>query len=109
MSLVKRKGNTKAKVDVEKFDEIKKLFHQDIRNVTMMDEVPVELMINWDQTSLNYIPVSQWTMAQEGAKWVEIDGKDDKRQQELGGEGAWNLHSLPGAMTIQINRQLVSI
>ena len=80
MGLVKRKGNTKAKVDVEKFDEIKKLFLQDIRNVIVMDEVPVELVINWDQTGLNYVPVSQWTMAQEGAKRVEIDGKDDKRQ-----------------------------
>ena len=37
MRLVKRKGNTKAKVDVEKFDKIKKLFHQDIRNVANCD------------------------------------------------------------------------
>ena len=80
MGLVKRKGNTKAKVDVEMFDEIKKLFHQDIRNVIVMDEVPAELVINWDQTGLNYVPVSQWTMAQEGAKRVEVDGKDDKCQ-----------------------------
>ena len=67
-------------MDVEKFDEVKKLFLQDIRNVIMMDEVPAELVINWDQTGLNYVPVSQWTMEQEGAKRVEIDGKDDKRQ-----------------------------
>ena len=73
MGLVKRKGNTKAKVDIEKFYEIKKLFHQDIRNVIVMDEVPAELVINWP-------PVSQWTMAQEGAKRVEIDSKDNKRQ-----------------------------
>ena len=45
MGLVKRKGNTKAKVDVEKFDEVKKLFFQDIRNVIMMDEVPAELIM----------------------------------------------------------------
>ena len=80
MGLVKRKGNTKAKVDAEKFDEIKKLFHQDIRNVLVMDEVPVELVVNWDLISLNYVPVSQWTMVQEGAKQVEIHSKDDKRQ-----------------------------
>ena len=45
-----------------------------------MDEVPHELIINWDQTGLNYVPVSSWTMAEEGCKHVEIDGKDDKRQ-----------------------------
>ena len=59
MSLVKWKGNTKAKVDVKKFDEVKKLFLQDFRNVIMMDEVPAELVINWDQTGLNYVLVSQ--------------------------------------------------
>ena len=80
MGLVKRKGNTKAKVEIEKFDEVRKLFHQDIRNVIVMDEVPAELVVNWDQTGLNYVPVSQWTMEQEGAKRVAIDGKDDKRQ-----------------------------
>jgi len=36
----KRKVNTKAKVDVEKFDEIKKAFLQVITSVITMDEVP---------------------------------------------------------------------
>ena len=55
MGLVKRKDNTKVKVDVEKF---KKLFHQDIKNVIVMDEVPAELVINWDQNlNLNYFSV----------------------------------------------------
>ena len=45
-----------------------------------MDEVPAELVINWDQTGLSYVPVSEWTMEKEGAKRVPIDGKDDKRQ-----------------------------
>ena len=80
MGLVKRKGNTKAKVCVEKFDELKQLFHQDIKSAVVMDEVPAELIINLDQTGLKYVPVSEWTMEQEGAKRVEIDGKDDKRQ-----------------------------
>ena len=45
-----------------------------------MDKVPTELMINWDQTGINYMPVSAWTMEQEGVKRVEMIGKDDKRQ-----------------------------
>ena len=80
MGLVKRKGNTKAKVNIEDFDKMKKLFHLDIKGVVAMDEVPPKLIINWDQTGLNYVPVSSWTMAEEGTKHVEIDGKDDKRQ-----------------------------
>ena len=80
MGLVKRKGNTKAKVELEQFDEIKRMFHQYIRSAVVMDEVPSELVINWDQTALSYVPVSQWMMEEVGAKRVEIDGKDDKRQ-----------------------------
>ena len=80
MGLVKRKGKTKVKVDVEHFDEMKKLFHQDIRSAVVMDKVPSELIINWDQTGLSYVPVSQWTMEEEGAKQIEINGKDDKCQ-----------------------------
>ena len=45
-----------------------------------MDEIPNELIINLDQTGLNYVPVSQWTMEAEGVKRVQVDGKDDKRQ-----------------------------
>ena len=45
-----------------------------------MDEVPAELVINREQTCLNYVTVSQWTMTQEGATQMEINGKDDKCQ-----------------------------
>ena len=45
-----------------------------------MDEVPAELVINWDQTGINYVPVSSWTMAEEGSKRVDVAGKNDKHQ-----------------------------
>jgi len=44
-----------------------------------MDEIPHQLIINWDHTGINYVPVSSWTMETPGMKQVEI-GKDDKRQ-----------------------------
>jgi len=80
MGFVKRRGNTKSKVSVEHFDQWKELFLLEFSNALEMDEVSMELVINWDQTGINYIPVSSWTMAQEGVKRVEIAGKDDKRQ-----------------------------
>ena len=45
-----------------------------------MEEIPEDLIINWDHTGLHYSPVSSWTMAKEGSKRVEIAGLDDKRQ-----------------------------
>ena len=45
-----------------------------------MDEIPPELIINFDQTGINYVLVSSWTMEEAGKKRVEIIGKDDKCQ-----------------------------
>ena len=80
MGFVKRRATTKSKVSVEQFDELKELFLLDFSNVIEMDDVPEELVINWDQMGINYVPISSWTMEKEGVKRVEVTGKDDKRQ-----------------------------
>ena len=54
MRMVKRRANTKTKVTIEDFDELKKLFLLDIRNIVQMDEVPTQLIINQNQTGTNY-------------------------------------------------------
>ena len=45
-----------------------------------MEDIPEELVINWDQAGLKYIPVSDWTFEEKGTKRIEIAGLDDKRQ-----------------------------
>jgi len=44
-----------------------------------MEDVPEDIIVNWDQTAIN-IPLSSWTVAQEGSKRVEVVGIDDKCQ-----------------------------
>ena len=44
------------------------------------EEIPFSLIINWDQTAINYIPMSSRTMEKRGCKRVEIIALDDKRQ-----------------------------
>ena len=80
IGFVKRKATTKFKHDIEHFEERKEQFLIDIKAVVIIEEIPDSLIINWDQTGINYIPVSQWTMAKEGSKRVEIVGLNDKRQ-----------------------------
>ena len=80
MGYVKRKATSKAKVTVANFDELKEDYLLEIKHVVEMDEIPPELIVNFDQTGLNFIPVSEWTMEAEGAKRVKVTGKDDKRQ-----------------------------
>ena len=80
MGLVKRRASTKAKPSIMEFTKLKEQFKFDIHAIIEMEEIPPELVINWDQTGIHYIPVSNWTMALEGSKRVEIAGIDDKCQ-----------------------------
>ena len=45
-----------------------------------MNEIPSELILNWDQTALHLVPTGQWTMHRSGEKVVPITNSDDKRQ-----------------------------
>ena len=80
MGFVRRKATSKAKVAVENLEDLKEEFLLDTKQVIAMDEIPADLIINFDQTGINYVPVSDWTMEEEGVKRVEVAGKEDKRQ-----------------------------
>ena len=80
MGFVKRRGTTKAKVSVEKFEIVKKSYLDDIASTVFMEEIPSDLIFNWDQTGLNIIPTSSWTMEKKGSRRVELAGLNDKRQ-----------------------------
>ena len=43
-----------------------------------MEVIPPDLIINWDHTGINYVPVSKWTMEKKGTKRIEIAGIDEK-------------------------------
>lgn len=80
MGFVKRKATTKASVSSLDFAALKDQFLFDIQTIIEMEEIPKELVINWDHTGINYVPVSNWTMAKEGSKRIEVAGLGDKRQ-----------------------------
>ena len=44
-----------------------------------MEEIPAELILNWDQTGIKIVPSNTWTMDQQGSKQVEAAGANDKR------------------------------
>ena len=66
MNLVKRKGTTAVKVLPCNFEKLKKQFLSDVCSTVIMEDIPEELIINWDQTGLKYVPVSNWTFADNG-------------------------------------------
>ena len=77
---VKRKATTKAKPTILNFEEIKHQYLIDIKAIVEMAEILNDRIINWDQTAIKYVPVSEWTMERVGSKRVEIAGLEDKRQ-----------------------------
>ena len=80
MNFVKQRGNSKSKVTCTNFEELREQFLFDIKTIIEFEEIPDDLILNWNHTGVNYIPVSSWTMAKEGSKKVEITGINDKRQ-----------------------------
>ena len=57
-------------MSVENYDEIKELFLLDITKTVLMDEILSEMIITCDNTGINYVPVSCWTMEEAGSKCV---------------------------------------
>jgi len=59
---------------------LKQGFLLDIKNIVSLEKIPPDLIINWDQAGINYVPIGSWTMKKEGARRVELAGKGDKHQ-----------------------------
>ena len=53
-----RQGTTKLKVSADEFNRTKASFLQEIIDVIKMEEIPIDMIFNWDQTGLNLVPVS---------------------------------------------------
>ena len=59
MGYVKRKATTlKGKYSLADFEQVKKQFLKDATETILMEEIPPELVLNWDQTGINIVPAS---------------------------------------------------
>ena len=80
MDFVKRRTTMKHVTRCENFDSLKEQYLLDIKAVAEMESIPDSLIIKWDRIGINYVPVSEWSMAKAGSKRVEVTGLKDKRQ-----------------------------
>lgn len=81
MKFVMRRATTsKSKYSDIDLSALKSRFLDDVVTTVQMEEIPPELIMNWDQTGIKLVPASSWTMAQRGSQRVEIGGAGDKRQ-----------------------------
>lgn len=79
-----KKATTKAKSQYskEKFQRLKKYLNQ-VVSIIKVHNIPDSIAINLDQTGLNLVPSSDWTMAQKGSKRIDLAGLGDKYQITL--------------------------
>ena len=80
MGNMKRKSSNAGKVTVACFQEVQEEFLADIKAEVIMNEVHPDLIYNWDQTAIHFVPTGQWTMHRYKEKVIPIAGSDDKRQ-----------------------------
>ena len=81
MHFVQRKATTaKGKDSLENFAEKKREFLDDLVTSVQMEEVPPELVLNWDQTGIKLVPTTSWTMNEVRTRRVELIGLSDKWQ-----------------------------
>ena len=59
-----------TKVFMSNFEKLKSQFLMDIMVSVTMEEILSDMVLNWDQMAIKYIPLSDWTMAQKGSKRV---------------------------------------
>ncbi len=78
MQFVKRKAITaKSKHKPQDFMKLKEAFIADVSSVVKIEDIPAELILNWDQTGIRLVPAASWTMDKVGSKRV---GVGEKRQ-----------------------------
>ena len=56
MGYVKQKSTTKVKVSVEDLKVLKEQFLLDIKGMVNLKDIPPYIILNWDQTAINYVP-----------------------------------------------------
>ena len=61
------------------FQRLKEEFLQDVVTTVVMEEIPSELILNWDQTGIKSVPSNTWTMEPQSSKRVDAVGANNKR------------------------------
>ena len=55
MGLSKRKATTKSSLSKHNFVEVREVFLNDVASVVVMEDIPLSLIINWDQTGIHFV------------------------------------------------------
>ena len=80
MDFTKRRGSTKTGMAPDDLESAKKTFISEVLEIVALNDIPGELIFNWDQTGINLVPGALWTMDKREKKRIDISGFKDKRK-----------------------------
>ena len=67
MNFIKRKMTTaKSWYSISDFGRLKEEYLKEVVTMVEMEEIPPELILNWDQTGIKIVPSNTWTMERRG-------------------------------------------
>ena len=78
--IIYKSGKTSGKIPPAQFEESRDIFIIDVAAEVVMNEIPRDLIVNWEQTALSIIYTGDWTMEKQGTKVIPIANADDKSQ-----------------------------
>ena len=69
---IKRNTTRAARKVPPNFEDLKSSFLHQILSEIEQYAIPPKWIISWDQTGSNLVPVSQWTLAEQGSRQVPV-------------------------------------
>jgi hypothetical protein len=77
---MKKRATTDHRHIPDDFQHQKDKFLKKVNNIIFTHNIPSHLVVNFDQTGLNLVSTSNWTMSLQSADQVAIAHKGNKRQ-----------------------------
>ena len=61
-NFTKRRASTKYSHPADELEKEKEAFFSEIFNTVGLNDIPPELIFNWDQTGINLVPTALWIL-----------------------------------------------
>ncbi|CAH1248589.1 POGZ [Branchiostoma lanceolatum] len=101
MNFVRRNATKAARKLPADFETTREAFLARFKKAVGDLDIPDDMVINWDQTGVNIVPVGDWTLVEAGARQVPVVGHEDKRQITLLLAISLSGHQLPPQVLYQ--------
>ena len=80
INFTERRVSTKCSYSADEPEKEKEGFLLQVIDAVGLNNIPQELIFNWNQNGINLFPTALWMLDKKGKKQIKIAGYQDKRQ-----------------------------